>query len=224
MGIVDYLFSRNCIYCRKSGNYICSECESRLFKPSKNFICPFCKQFINKSRLLVHTDCASKTYLDGIYTCYEYNEAAKFLLKKYKYDLAYKLSEDIVQMIEGQLTNLGFPHDKLTYVPLHKSKEQKRGFNQVKLVLNLIYKNRNIDYLIRTKSTKTQANLNQVDRAVNMDDSFALSSKVRLEDITGRHFVVMDDVFTTGATLESCAQILKQHGAKAVYGFTWFRS
>ncbi|MGB2578483.1 ComF family protein [Elusimicrobium simillimum] len=109
--------------------------------------------------------------------------------------------------------------DIIVPVPLHKLKQRIRGYNQSALIAARLAKNKNIIYdeklLKRVKFTKSQAKLGRKDREKNTLEAFACTREVK-----GKIVLVIDDVATTGFTLEQCAIALKKAGAKKVYALT----
>lgn len=111
--------------------------------------------------------------------------------------------------------------DYLVPVPLHPSRLVRRRYNQAALLARALGKITNAqfdpDVLMRTKRTDSQGRFNARQRAENVRGAFSLRGKAKLR-IQGAHIVLIDDVLTTGATLESCARTLKQAGAARVDG------
>ena len=107
----------------------------------------------------------------------------------------------------------------LVPVPLFRKQKRRRGFNQAELIAQELSRFFQIPLeaanLIKIRKTKSQARLNKEQREVNLKNSFALKNPAV---IAGRKIILIDDVITTGATLEECAKALKQAGAKQVWG------
>lgn len=101
-------------------------------------------------------------------------------------------------------------------IPLHPSREHKRGYNQAHLLAKYLSTHRQLriepKVLRRVKKTKPQFGLNKPDRLSNLQDAFVLGQT----DVSGKSIVLIDDVFTSGATLIACARILTAGGARAV--------
>jgi len=132
------------------------------------------------------------------------------------------LSPDLGQLMEACLrTHFRAPDiDCVTYVPLHKSKERQRTYNQSFLLAEEIAGrlNRKLsDYLERTQATVSQTHLTSAARADNVRNKFAIKRRYALE---GQRVLLVDDVMTTGATVNECARILKQSGAREVLVLT----
>lgn len=108
-------------------------------------------------------------------------------------------------------------------IPLHPKRERERGFNQAELLacsLGAASPNRRLTrLLVRAKKTQAQAQLAGIDRSTNMADAFVLPDE-RHERVRGQHVVVVDDVITTGSTMEAGARLLKSAGAASVWGLT----
>ena len=111
--------------------------------------------------------------------------------------------------------------DFLIPVPLHEEKEKERGFNQSKLLADELSKMIGIPVLdgnlIRVKNTKTQTELSYKERQENLEKAFKV---LNWREIKGKRIVLIDDVLTTGSTLNHCAHALLNSGAAAVYALT----
>lgn len=105
--------------------------------------------------------------------------------------------------------------DYIVSVPMHLSKLRKRGYNQSFLLANDLAKITGIDFikdlLIKVKNTKRQVGLNISKRKTNLKDSFSVKDKYK-DIIRGKNILIIDDVFTTGSTINECARILKIYG------------
>jgi len=99
--------------------------------------------------------------------------------------------------------------DAIIPVPLHKSRLRKRGYNQSACFAEGLAKTLGteliIDNLIRKSATETQTRKSRFERSVNMQDVFMV---IRPEELTNKHILLVDDVITTGATLEACGSVL----------------
>ena len=216
--ITNLFYPRNCIFCNKKGVNVCDECFKTKLKKYDQ-VCHVCSHKVYKHGIFVHSDCQKQTKLDGIFSCYRYNKFAKQILKLIKYDGYYNLIKDLAGSVLEKFSNLPIGYDLLAPIPIHKERFEKRGFNQAELIAKALtwnYKN----ILIRDKNTKPQAELDKEQRLCNVENAFSLNPGA---NVRGKTILLIDDVFTTGATLENCAEVLKMNGAKRVYGFTWCR-
>lgn len=118
----------------------------------------------------------------------------------------------------------------LVPIPLHRSRERQRGYNQARILARGIANKlrlRVLDLLVRKKDTRAQVGLKQKDRRENVKGAFSLSphppaplSGAPAGGSQYPNIFLIDDVLTTGATLSEAARILKRHGAKKVWGIT----
>ena len=101
--------------------------------------------------------------------------------------------------------------DHLIPLPLYADKEFKRGYNQAEIICQGIYKSTQIPVMvnnvIRQRPTETQTRKHRAERWQNVDGSFTILNP---ESLTGKHVLLVDDVITTGATLEACGQVILQ--------------
>lgn len=109
--------------------------------------------------------------------------------------------------------------DKLVPVPLHKKQYRYRQYNQSEVLARKLSRATGIpvavDTLARIKETKPQFTLNKQERALNIKDSFRVKNRFWLQ---GARVLVIDDICTTGSTINECARVLKQAGAEEVFG------
>ncbi len=108
-------------------------------------------------------------------------------------------------------------------IPLHKRRLLARGFNQAEFLADVLCRSlgyKKIDVLARTKSTVPQSELNDEERLENLNYAFQLRGSCELK---GKMVILVDDVFTSGATMNECAKLLKSAGAKEVWGVTLAR-
>jgi len=111
--------------------------------------------------------------------------------------------------------------DLIIPVPLCEKRAKERGYNQAELLAHVVSKKVNLEMnnkiLLRIKQTPTQVNLSHYERNQNMIDAFKVNNK---KVIKGKTILLIDDVYTTGATIQECAKTLIIAGAKKVYALT----
>jgi ComF family protein len=138
--------------------------------------------------------------------------------------LKYRNHKAIAQILGQLLVNAcqkyGVETDVVVPVPLHPTRLRERGYNQSELLANEVGALLNLPVdthrLQRTRHTKSQMKLGATERHQNVADAFACQGQALL----GRTVLLIDDVCTTGSTLDACACALKQHGVTSVWGVT----
>lgn len=119
----------------------------------------------------------------------------------------------------------GMQCDLLVPVPLHPKRETQRGYNQAALLARALGREIRVPIaeqaLARTRNTVSQTHLNRQERRQNVDAAFVCEAPTR---VAGRHVTLVDDVATTGATLDACAVTLLAQGAQQVSAFTLARA
>lgn len=179
---------------------------------------------------LSHLKCKSRYSLDGVFVTAEYKTVIKKAIYKYKYEpYIYSLSKPLSRlMYESLIQNeifvkiLSESHNVwITCVPLHKKRYMKRGYNQSEKLGESLSKGLNIKFnpkiITRNRDTIPQFKLRKEERVKNITGAFELSVKYRGR-LSGKTIFIVDDVFTSGATMRECGKLLKKTGAKEVYG------
>jgi ComF family protein len=219
--ILDFLFPKTCFGCQREGTYLCSDCLATLDILNTLFcLCP-------KSRIIASPGkcpvCRSQS-LSGLYFAVSYkNSLVKNLLHRFKYspyvkELAKTLASLIIVHFKLIEKEKELQNSVLVPVPLEKTKLKARGFNQSEEMAKELVKEWKVplinNCLEKIKTTENQMELSGKEREENLKGAFAVKSA---EQIQGKKIFLIDDVYTTGATLEECAKILKQAGAKEVW-------
>jgi ComF family protein len=207
------LFSPHCILCKASDGGrlgICDACTKAL--PWHADYCPQCALPSIQSQLC--GDClTSPPDFDDTQALFRYAFPINAMLQQYKYGQAMYLAETLATLIVEQL-NLD-ARARLLPMPLHPDRLQVRGFNQSLEIARLISQKTgmNFDYTScqRVKSSPPQASLSLKERVMNMRNAFSCT-----QNLAGQHILLLDDVMTTGATLNSLAKTVKQAGAAKV--------
>jgi competence protein ComFC len=183
-------------------------------------------KFKSKSAL-VHRKCKSKTDLDGVFIIAEYSKFIENYIGDIKYEFYFAMIPDLVHVMTKSLAgNFQFRQkvnkSVFTFVPLHPSRERWRGFNQsekIAISLSQYFQIPCKKLLKKIKNTKHQVGLARKERLRNVQEAFDVVHGKPL----GTSVIVVDDVMTTGGTLEECAKVLKQEGVKKVYGLVFAR-
>ena len=220
--VVDSFFPRRCVGCGKLGTFICSECRQklpRLLPP----LCPHCGR--PQASGIVCPDCRRRqTEIDGIRSPFRFDEVIRKAIHQLKYRNLKTISPCLVELLADYLRSNQLDGEALTYVPLHPRRLRERGYNQSKLLAKELSKRIDLpvieDCLIRVKHAQPQVRARDVEeRQRNVADAFVC----RDEKVYGKQLILIDDVCTSGATLESCAVALKNKGVVSVWGLTLAR-
>lgn len=196
--ILDLFFPINCLGCGQEEQFICPSCFKKIPLNKKSPL----------KRLIIASD-------------YQY-PLIKQAIHRYKYDFVKDLAEPLGQLMVKVIRERFFENALLIPVPLHKKRLRWRGFNQAELLSLEISRNLDIpmvnDILIRTKHNLPQVNIkNSQERKENIKRAFQLSPRPSL-NIRNKTIILVDDVCTTGATLEECAKVLKRLKPKQIWG------
>jgi len=227
--IKDILFPVFCVECSAEGAFWCESCRAK----RRHYLvarCPGCGKS-NAGELCNH--CCGFSYLDYSFAFLEYREkdpVAK-LISDYKYNFAQDIAEVWQEIIGSTIKGLPLPDSAAVVpVPLFARRERERGFNQAEIIAEIIcmqikkyFPERkyclNDRLLFRERPTAQQAKLSKTERETNVRDAFVLKSGSTDETV-----MLVDDVYTTGATLNECARVLKTAGAKTIYAVTLARA
>lgn len=174
--------------------------------------------------------------INGVFTGIEYKGVARKLIYTFKYDpyvsdlkglLVDFLYESLIQKEEFIKAIEQFDNEAMALVPipLHKLRLKKRGYNQAEILARELSKRLNIkmiNVLKRTKNTRSQVGLKKEDRIKNISGAFSLIPNSPNLPNPSNIFLI-DDVLTTGSTLNEAAKVLKRNGAKKVWGIALTR-
>lgn len=164
-------------------------------------------------------------YLDSIRSVALFEDTPlRPAIHHFKYHNHRILGQDFAPLLAKCYGDSQLETDVIVPVPLHPSRYKERGYNQSELLANSLAAliNQPVDKktLIRRRATKTQVSLNAAERHKNVAAAFACTSNA----LSDKSILLIDDVCTTGATLNACAQALKGAKARSVYGLTLARA
>jgi len=225
--ILDSLFPVFCLSCQKEGFWLCEKClaETKILDFQ---VCPACEEVITDKGFLCHF-CreARKSRLDGLIAAVSYDDpVARKMVHNFKYRFIGDISESLAKLIFRALVrnDITLP-DFVVPVPLHPKRLRWRGFNQSLLLAEYISKEISpmmeidiLDILQRKHYNAPQMNVkNYRERLENVKNIFGLKSDINFDLVKNKNILLIDDIATTGATLEECAKVLKLAGAKKVF-------
>ncbi|MCK4454363.1 ComF family protein [Candidatus Parcubacteria bacterium] len=224
--LTDLLFPKFCFNCGKEGNYLCPDCFALIDVLEYQF-CLVCGKRVIDGKTCLR--CRPKTRLDGFYFAVSYqNKLIKKLISQFKYkpfikDLSKTLASLIITHFYLSNKFVFFTSEKsiLVSVPLNRKKLKLRGFNQSEEIARELSQSLEIPLvkqgLIKIKNTRAQIELSKEQRKENIRGAFLCRDE---KQIKNKKIFLVDDVFTTGATMEECAKVLKSAGAREVWAIT----
>ncbi|MDE2028871.1 MAG: ComF family protein, partial [Candidatus Omnitrophica bacterium] len=205
-------FPDNCLLCRR---FLNSRHQRQL--------CPDCLECLEFNPKTAST--AVGFAFDQAWSACLYNDTAKKLLHAFKYNAKTSLSKTFVALMIDFIDRHRLPFnefDLITPIPLHPARLRERGYNQSLLLSLGLSRHYGIAHtqtlLARRKMTHTQTELGAKQRWTNMEGAFRMKTST---DLAGKNIVLVDDLFTTGATLNAAAQTLKDAGAGRVAALTF---
>lgn len=223
MGLLDLIFPKYCVSCKKLGEYLCPDCFAYLSFDTPS-ICLVC----NRASIdgLTHPSCLKKDVIDGSFTAILFRGTAKKLIYQFKYkpyltNLEKVLSDLFYEALiqKEEFNRILTLKPILVPIPLFSARLKKRGYNQAEILANELASRLELraeNLLERIKDTKSQVGLSKVQRKENISGCFSVRSK-KLEVTSGKSFFLVDDVLTSGATFLEAGKMLKKTGAKKVY-------
>lgn len=207
LNLADLFYPRLCLACQKKlvpvETSICIRCDYKLT--------PTNYHSTNPNPVLERF--WGRVDLEHAATAYSFNKGGllQHLIHQLKYENKPQIGIELGKMYGSLLKNVT-PYKNIDYiipVPLHPKKKHLRGYNQAGMIAKglafSMEKQWSSEYLIRTDNTETQTKKSRLDRFSNVENAFGVYKKSELE---GKHLLLVDDVITTGATLEACAQTL----------------
>ncbi len=222
---LDVLFPVRCAGCQRSGHVLCPTCIAQI-RPLPSPFCQLCG-----TPLSTYGTCKNCQYhppkLSGQRAVSLYQEPLRGCIHGLKYDGNTRLAEPLGLLMAKAYTGYGMRADVLIPVPLHSERQKQRGYNHAFLLAEVCSAKLDIpvnnDILVRHRATVAQVDLHPRERYQNVAGAFACASASASRAINGRNIVIIDDVSTTGATLEACAAPLVAAGAKEVWGLVLAR-
>ncbi len=218
-----------------NGNHVCDSCLTIL----KNSIetenlCHRCSGRLNmesKTERETQTcaDCLeneNEIFYDKNLSFLQYNQYFGRMLRNYKFGQNKHIGKVFIKIIEDELLeNREFfeSFDYITYIPVHKVRLKSRGFNQSQVLTKYICEKLNIGYyniLIKTRNIQPQSTVDREMKIENVKNVFSTNEEIDLEN---KKVLVIDDIFTSGNTVNECAKTLRNSGCGQVCSFTIFK-
>ncbi len=196
--------------------HVCQQCEENYLNVHK--ICPKCGSEIDEKYNLCYACRDKQVFYKMARAPFVYRDKVKDAIHNFKYHNAKYLAQTFGNYMTNVIVRENFEFDLIVPVPLTKKRQKSRGYNQSELLANQISNNLGApvvsDVLQRTKFSRSQTELTSSERYQNLEDCFETQNK---DKIKGKKILLVDDVMTTGATVEACSKLLMDAGANVVY-------
>ena len=229
-GLRDLIYPNCCLVCKNrippldQQQLICAGCWDKVEKNLPPF-CASCGRHLTPEAIEKNTcpgclKCGANFYFDRAFSPCTYTGSVKKLIHEFKYSGKDYLGKPLGKLMHAFIRDYQLPIEHLDFVvpiPLHKSRQREREFNQAEIlsqeVAREFEKKVLTDALIRVKPTKTQTKLTFQERCQNVEKSFIVAKPELIKDM---NLLLIDDVLTTGATSSEAAKCLKEAGARKV--------
>lgn len=225
--VKSILFPISCASCGEEGQWWCRRCRKICAGEAKSQ-CPVCARPTAAGAPC--QSCRAASSLDGVAVFFNYAPGSPpaELIRQFKYSYATDMMPLWREIISDRLAadsvlkNCLAPGTALIPVPLHRRRERERGFNQARLIARALGEASGLlveENLRRGRYTSQQAKLTRPERLENVADAFLWPGSLAAPE----QVALVDDVFTTGATMQECARVLKLRGAKRIVGIALAR-
>jgi len=218
--IIDFIYPERCAACGEWESLLCEECKRAIQEGEQT--CVMCGERAMDG--WTHRECRKAWGIDGLTVLLSYkDERVRRIIKEIKFGLNRNLVAELWQEFD---LGTGLDFEVVVVIPLHRKRENWRGFNQSKLIAEQVERSLGIEVvkaLKRIKKTKQQAKFKKIsERRVNVKNVFRLNEKER-ERVRGKRVLLIDDVLRSGATIKEGGKVLKRAGALKVWGMVLAR-
>ncbi len=217
---LDTIFPPRCAACQKSGAVLCPSCLATIHPITAPF-CTRCQFPLASGSICQHCIRTPPAFC-GLRVVSRYEGVIRACIHKLKYEGQTRLAVPLGFLLAQAYTFYGLRADVIVPVPLHAERLRQRGYNQSQLLAQECARHigvpLNAALLVKTRATPAQVGLSFQERILNVAGSFAASAPLH-----GQRIVLIDDVCTTGATLNACVEALRLAGAGEIWGLTLAR-
>ena len=220
--LMDTVYPPHCVVCGRLGAWVCDGCTADIAV----FRAPLCRQ-CGKSIDApgVCSECrAEESYLAGMCAVGPHRPPLQQIIHAFKYTGVRVLSGPLGALLEDRWRRDRLPIDGIVPVPLHSARQRQRGYNQSILLADELGARLGLpvhpELLVRARNTRSQVGLSGGERWANVWGAFRCPT----DQFPGTRLLLIDDVMTSGATLQACAHALRERGAASVWALTLTRA
>lgn len=209
--ILEAVFPPSCASCGREGAWLCDPC-ARSVAWMEEQACPFCHDQASGWRTC--RACAARHWLDGAWAVARYEKPVTCLVQAMKFQGVMGVSRALPSLLSGRVVMARERDAMLVPVPIHRRRRAERGFNQSGVIARCLEAELGLTAmqpLVRTRHTGPQVGKERAERLSNLRGAIRCSQGMKNKNI-----ILVDDVLTTGATLDECARALKRRGAASV--------
>jgi ComF family protein len=215
--IIKLIYPNTCGFCDKilDNEFTCDECKK--IYTVNNKTCAICgrdtEEISNRCLDCLH----KKTHYSKLIFVFNYKDLVRKRIIEYKFQNKKYLFRCFAENLTKKIMQLNVRFDIIVPVPIHKKRLKKRGYNQSSLIAKAVAKALKIKFidnlLYKIKNTVPQSSLSEKERKLNVRRAYIVRDNQIIKD---KIILLIDDIFTTGATVEECSKELKEAGAKDV--------
>ena len=228
--LLDAIYPPRCVVCGRAGSVVCATCLASM-RPLDAPTCAHCGASIPDNGMPLPRlcmECAAGrrlTHFDGVRVAAAYAGAARTAVLALKFGGQRRVAERLATLMTAPFWCDIKVADFVIPMPLHATRHRERGYNQAEALArafaNLQGLRLRSDLLVRTRATDAQTRLSRDERRRNVAGAFALASPAAANEVRGHHILLVDDVTTTGSTLDAAAEPLRAAGAASIWGLAF---
>ncbi len=212
--VLDFLFTPRCVGCQREGSYLCGPCLDGARPLDVAY---------NPDTAMAGALPAEPGALEGVVSCFVMEGTTREAVHHLKYRGLRAIAQVMGTLMAERARRSGVVADTVVPVPLHRKRLRERGYNQAELLARHVANG--LDLPADAEAAQRVSHGTPQARSSGVDDRWAAVQGAfeAARRLDGRRVLLVDDVYTTGATLETCGRALKDAGAVSVWGLTFAR-
>ena len=217
--LLMWFFPPRCLGCGIHGANLCADCAAAAERIS-GFVCRRCGKPLGADNVCPLCSRLEKIYFERVRSAFAYEDLIREAIHQFKFKRKLELSLLFANEIFSVYLTQKWSIDLVVPTPISRERRNERGYNQTEWVARTFAIRAELPYsatgLQKLRETESQSSLNEAERRRNLDGAF----EAERITVQGKLILVVDDVLTTGTTMNECARALKKAGAGSVYGLT----